>query len=155
MNKIKGAHQIQVCSKNKNALLLSALGDALAALLQKSAAAKICTVSDHLAPCCWRNVHLLKKNPLTVWPGKSHSGSPLTDLAGTAVLQKCLSFLVLLLSGGTWHIWVNFCCTVPTDAKLKRSKLNVCTVYVYCVRCTLSLLWLKSMPGWPAISVST
>jgi hypothetical protein len=40
-------------------------------------------------------------------------------------------------------------------AKIKRSQLNVCTVYVYCVRCTLSPpLWLKSEPGWPAISVS-
>jgi hypothetical protein len=38
-------------------------------------------------------------------------------------------------------------------AKLKRSQLNVCTVYVYCV--LFSPLWLKSEPGWPAISVST
>ncbi len=29
-------------------------------------------------------------------------------------------------------------------AKLKRSQLIVCTVYVYCVRCTLFPLWLKS-----------
>jgi hypothetical protein len=28
-------------------------------------------------------------------------------------------------------------------------------MYVYCVRCTLSPLWQKSEPGWPAISVST
>jgi hypothetical protein len=40
-------------------------------------------------------------------------------------------------------------------AKLKRSQLNNWTVYVSCVLCTLSLLWLKSEPGWPAISVST
>jgi hypothetical protein len=26
---------------------------------------------------------------------------------------------------------------------------------VYCVQCTPSPLWLKSVPGWPAISVST
>jgi hypothetical protein len=26
---------------------------------------------------------------------------------------------------------------------------------VYCVQCTPSLLWLKSVPVWPAISVST
>jgi hypothetical protein len=26
---------------------------------------------------------------------------------------------------------------------------------VYCVQCTPSLQWLKSVPGWPAISVST
>jgi hypothetical protein len=40
-------------------------------------------------------------------------------------------------------------------AKLKRSQLNVCTMYVFCVRCTLFPLWLKSVPGWPAFSVST
>jgi hypothetical protein len=40
-------------------------------------------------------------------------------------------------------------------AKLKRSQLNVCTVYVSSVLCILFPLWLKSEPGWPAISVST
>ncbi len=37
--------------------------------------------------------------------------------------------------------------------KLKRGHLNVCTVYVYCV--LFSPLWLKLVPGWPAISVSS
>ena len=63
---------------------------------------------------------LPRKNLLTVWPGKSHSGSPFSHLAGTAVLQKCFSFLVLLLNEETtysnlaWPIWGNFCCTVQT-----------------------------------------
>ncbi len=40
--------------------------------------------------------------------------------------------------------------------KLKECQLNVCTVYAYIVNGVLfSLLWLKSEPGWPAISVST
>ena len=40
--------------------------------------------------------------------------------------------------------------------KLKRGQLNVCTVYVYCVWCTVlfSPLRLKFVPDWPAISVS-
>ncbi len=37
--------------------------------------------------------------------------------------------------------------------KLKRSQLNVCTVYLY--RVLFSPLWLKFVSGWPAISVST
>jgi hypothetical protein len=32
-------------------------------------------------------------------------------------------------------------------AKLKRSQLNVCTVYVYCV--PFSLMWLKLVQDWP------
>jgi hypothetical protein len=40
--------------------------------------------------------------------------------------------------------------------KLKGCQLNVCTVYAYTLYGVLfSLLWLKSGPGWPAISVST
>jgi hypothetical protein len=40
--------------------------------------------------------------------------------------------------------------------KLKGCQLNVCTVYAYTVYGVLfSPLWLKSEPGWPAISVST
>ena len=100
----------------------------------KSAAIKFCTIPDHLAPCFWRNVPLLQKNPLTIWPGKSNSGSPLSDLAGTAVLQKCLSFLVLLLSGGTsnlaWPIWRNSCCTVHPNHTSFRS-LHICSQTVY------------------------
>ncbi len=34
--------------------------------------------------------------------------------------------------------------------KLKRGQLNVCTVHVY----SFPPLWLKFVPGWPAISVS-
>jgi hypothetical protein len=38
--------------------------------------------------------------------------------------------------------------------KLKKGRLNVCTVY--CVYGVLfSPLWLKFVPGWPAISVSS
>ncbi len=40
-------------------------------------------------------------------------------------------------------------------AKFKRSQLNVCTVYVYGVRCTLSPLCPKLVQDWPVISVST
>ncbi len=47
--------------------------------------------------------------------------------------------------------WLN----IPA-AKLKRSQLNVCTVYVHTVYCVLfPTLWLKFVLGWPAISVST
>ncbi len=37
--------------------------------------------------------------------------------------------------------------------KLKRSQLNVCNLYVYCVQCSFPPLLLKSVPDWPAVTV--
>ncbi len=40
-----------------------------------------------------------------------------------------------------------------STTKLNRGQLNVCTVYPYGV--LLFPLWLKFVPGWPAIYVSS
>jgi hypothetical protein len=89
-------------------------------------------------------------------PNCVHVVSDIFKLSCVCITKICIDKNIVLGSGTVWGFpdWGPL--AEDSALKLKGGQLNVCTVYLYSVRYSSPPpLWVKFVPGWPAISVSS